>query len=142
AASAIMRAFDEWQHDAMQNHLLSGDPNALGNYLAARRANTDLMNSFGYNGRTEGESFVNDIATGDITPNQLAEKLIGARPGEKGISSQLVEAIGTATGNDPAAQQSMRGAIWNRLRGAAEGETARSPEKIASDIYRFVDGPG
>jgi hypothetical protein len=100
------------------------------------------MNRFGYNGRTEGENFINDIVTGDVTPNQLSEKLIGARPGEKGISSQLVEGIAGATGNDPTAQQAMRGAIWNRLRGAAEGETARSPEKVASDVYRFIDGPG
>lgn len=142
AARTVMRAFDDWQANAMQNHLIGGSPEALDTFLRARQANHDWLQNFGYNGNSDAENFINRMATEDVTPQEVVGKLIGDKAGKQGVSSRLHDQVMTATGNDPAAAQSIRGAYWNKLAGTPEGVTARAPEKIASDISEFLGGSG
>jgi hypothetical protein len=130
AASMIMRTFDEWQEMAMRNNFVGGSPQALDRFTNARRLNTELMNNFGYNQGTDAEKFIHRMVTEDVTPQEVVSKVIGSTPGKQGVSSRLHQQIMTATGNDPIAAQSIRGAYWNTLR--------QNPETIEP----FLTGSG
>jgi len=136
AAAAIMRAFESWETNAFDNALVSGSPEGLSVVRRARAANRDLMERFGYNAApgVEGaaDRLLNRIATGEVTPNEVAEWLIGTSSiGAKGQSTRLLERITEATGGDAEALQAIRGGVWNRL-------SQSTPEEINA----FLTGSG
>jgi hypothetical protein len=56
----------------------------------------------------------------------------------------LLDRVFAATGDHPNHQnvvQAVRGGFWNKLAGTVEGATPRTPERIATDIYKFTRGP-
>jgi len=112
----ILRRFDDWQESAMQTNFAGGRPEALDAFRNARSLNTELMNNFGYNRGTDAEKFIHRMVTEDVTPQEVLGKIVGSTPGKQGVSSRLHQQIMTATGNDPIAAQSIRGAYWNTLR--------------------------
>jgi hypothetical protein len=124
AASNIIRnAFENWRENALGNHLMpGGDPNAGTIIDAARGANRDWMNRFGYNAtnlpageRRNAGRILNQIVTGDIGPENLARQLVGANPGTRPVSHELFNAISGAVADPNAFRNSVRGAYWNRL---------------------------
>jgi hypothetical protein len=142
AARRIMSAFDEWHGSAAKNHLMEGsDPNYLPAFEQARAANRDWRQRFGYNDRNAADTILNKIVTGNegehIGPNQIAAHLTG-NPDKAG---PLLDSIFAATGDHPNHSnvvQAVRGGVWNKLSSAVEGTTSRSPERVASDIYKFL----
>lgn len=143
AANRILREFDAWESDSFDNALFSGSPEALDTYRRARDANRDWRTRFGFNERDDADRLLNRIVTGEVTPQEVSNWLVGAsQVGAKGQSSRLLTRIAEATGGDAEAMQAIRGGVWNRLSQATEGATARSPEKIASSINEFLNGSG
>ena len=143
ASKIIVHEFTNAVDDAFDRGLFSGDQKALDAYREARAANRDWRQRFGYNAETDADKVLNKIATGEVTPNETANWIIGnTKIGASGSSSRLIGRIATATNNDPEVMQSIRGAIWNRLSGNAEGVAEKSPVKVANDIHEFLSGSG
>lgn len=142
ATTNVMRQFDEWQSNAFENALLSGDDQALNAFRQARSANASWRDRF-FNEENEAGRFITRIVDGEITPQEVSNFLVGAgKVGAKGSSSRLLTRIAEATGNDPEAMQAIRGGIWNRLSQATEGVEAKAPTKVANDISEFLNGSG
>jgi hypothetical protein len=143
AARRIIREFDAWESDAFDNALFSGSPEALETYRRARDANRDWRTRFGYNERDDADRVINRIATGETTPQEVANWLVGAsQVGSKGLSSRLLTRLAEATNHDPEALQAIRGGVWNRLSQATEGATGKTAERTASGINEFLNGSG
>lgn len=142
AATNVMRQFDDWQSNAFENALLSGNDEALNAFRQARAANASWRDRF-FNDENEAGRFITRIVDGEITPQEVSNFLVGAsKVGAKGSSSRLLTRIAEATGNDPEAMQAIRGGIWNRLSQATEGVEAKAPAKVANDISEFLNGSG
>lgn len=142
ASRIIMRQFDDWQAHAYDNALFSGSPEALQSFRDARAANASWRQRF-YNNRDDADRLINRIVTGEVTPQEISNWLVGnSQVGSSGVSSRLLTRIGEATGNDQGAMDAIRGGVAHRLFGTAEGATARTPEKIANDIHQFFNGSG
>ena len=134
AAKKIIDHFDDWHNDAMQSSLLSGDPKALDKFKAARDANRDWREKFGYNERNDVNNLAQKILHEDVTPQEVANWLIGSgKIGKQGTTSRLYDQLMTATGNNPELAQSIQGAIWDTL---SNSKTA------AADIREFVHKSG
>lgn len=143
AARMIIKEYDNWLGDAFDNKLFSGSEDALNAFRSARAANTEWRQRYGYNARDDADRVVNRIVTGEVTPQEVANYVIGAtKVGSKGVSSRLLTRITEATGGDPEAMNAIRGGVWNRLSQATEGATAKSAEKVATDINEFLHGSG
>ncbi len=143
AARIIIREFDSWQGDAFDNALFSGSDAALQSFRAARAANAEWRARYGFNARDDADRIVNRVVTGEVTPQEVANWVVGAtKVGGKGVSSRLIARITEATAGDQEAMQAIRGGVWNRLSSATEGVTAKAPEKVASDINEFLNGSG
>jgi hypothetical protein len=142
AATAIMRQFEDWQSHAFENALYSGSDEALSAFRAARSANTQWRDRF-FNDDDDAGKVINSIVTGERTPQEVANYLIGAgQVGAKGVSSRLLTAIEKATNNDPEALQAINGGIWNRLASSTEGNAPKPPATVAKDIIEFLNGSG
>lgn len=142
AARRIIREFDAWESDSFDNALFSGSQEALDTFRKARDANREWRQRF-YNNRDDADRIINRIVTGEVTPQETANWLVGAsQVGAKGVSSRLLTRIAEATGNDEQALQAIRGGVWNRLSQATEGATPRAPEKVAASIDEFLNGSG
>jgi hypothetical protein len=143
ASRMVVREFDNWLSDSFDNALFSGSDEALNAFRAARAANTEWRQRFGFNARDDADRVINRIVTGEVTPQEVANYVVGAsKVGSKGVSSRLLTRIAEATGGDPEAMQAIRGGVWNRLSQATEGATPKAPEKIATDINEFLNGSG
>jgi hypothetical protein len=142
AASNVMSQFEDWQSKAFENALFAGSDEALNAFRAARAANTQWRQRF-FNDENEAGKFVERIVTGEITPQETANYLVGAgKVGAKGASSRLLTRIVEATGGDQEAMQAIRGGVWNRLSQSTEGVTAKNGAKVADDIGEFLNGSG
>ncbi len=142
AATNVMRQFEEWQSNAFETALFSGSDEALTAFRAARAANTSWRQRF-FNDENEAGKFVERIVTGEITPQETANYLVGAgKVGAKGASSRLLTRIAEATGGDQEAMQAIRGGVWNRLSQSTEGVAAKDGAKVANDINEFLNGSG
>ncbi|XUM21071.1 hypothetical protein ACRAVF_27295 [Bradyrhizobium oligotrophicum S58] len=142
AARAVMNAFDDWQAQAFENALLSGDDTALQAFRSARAANTAWRQRF-FNDETDAGKFVTRIVTGEVTPQEVANYLIGSgQVGAKGVASRLLTEIAHATDGDAEAMGAIRGAVWNKLSQATEGTGTKAPDKVARDIMEFLNGSG
>jgi hypothetical protein len=140
AARHIMDHFDSWQERAMQGPHYEGDPGALGAFQNARALNRDFRQRFGYNRRNDADAVLNKIVRpGDqIGPDDISKALFagGNKP------ARLLDAIYQATGDHPNhgnVVQAVRGGFWNKLAGAGEGATPRTPERIAGGIHDFMN---
>jgi hypothetical protein len=143
SARRIIREFDNWLGDSFDNALFSGSDEALNAFRSARAANTEWRARFGYNARDDADRVVNRIVTGEITPQEASNYIVGAgKVGSKGVSSRLLTRIAEATGDDPEAMQAIRGGVWNRLSQATEGADAKAGAKVANDIGEFLNGSG
>lgn len=143
AARHVIKAFDDWIGNAFDNALFSGSDQALQSYRAARAANADWRTRFGFNERDDADRIVNRIVTGEVTPQEVSNYIVGAsKVGAKGVSSRLLTRLAQATGGDPEAIQAIRGGVWNRLSQATEGTAAKAPAKIIDDVNEFLNGSG
>lgn len=143
AARSIIREFDNWLSDSFDNALFSGSDDALNAFREARAANADWRTRFGFNARDDADRIVNRIATGEVTPQEVSNWLVGAsKVGSKGVSSRLLTRIAEATGNDPEAMQAIRGGIWNKLSQSTGGVDAKAGGRVANDINEFLNGSG
>jgi len=143
AARHVTRAFDDWIGNAFDNALFSGSDEALRSYRAARTANTEWRQRFGFNGRDDADNVINRIVTGEVTPQEVSNYIVGAsKVGAKGVSSRLLTRLAEATGSDPEALQAIRGGVWNRLSQSTAGVDAKSGAKVANDINEFLQGSG
>jgi hypothetical protein len=143
AARSVIRAYDDWLGDAFDNALFMGSDDALKAYRAARAANTEWRQRFGFNARDDADRVVNRIVTGEVTPQEVANYVVGAtKVGSKGVSSRLLTRIAEATGGDPEAMNAIRAGVWNRLSQSTEGVNAKTAVKVADDIGEFLNGSG
>jgi hypothetical protein len=143
AAGAVIREFDNWLGDAFDNALFSGSEAALQSFRAARAANTEWRQRFGFNARDDADRVVNRIVTGEVTPQEVSNYIIGAsKVGSKGVSSRLLTRIAEATGGDPEAMNAIRSGVWNRLSQSTEGVNPKTAVKVADDIGEFLNGSG
>ena len=143
AARHIMDAYDDWLNNAFDRALFSGSDEALAAYSNARAANADWRTRFGFNARDDADRLINRVITGEVTPQEFSNWLVGAtQVGSKGISSRLLTRVAEATGGDAEAMQAVRGGVWNRLTQTAEGVADKAPAKIANDIGEFLNGSG
>ena len=130
AASAVMRHFDDWQSNAFETALLSGDETALRAFREARSANTEWRRRF-FNDENEADKLINRIVTQEVTPQEIANLIVGSgQVGAKGVASKLLTRLDEITGSDPEALQAIRGGIWNKL--------SQTPKKIEE----FLTGSG
>mgnify|MGYP001562310447 FL=1 len=142
AASAIINEFTNAVDGAFDNGLFSGSREALDAFGAAREANRNWRHLF-HNDAQEADRLLTRISTGEVTPQETANWIVGAtKVGSQGASARLIDRIATATNNDPAVMQTIRGGIWNRLTQTAEGVDARNATKVANDIHEFLNGSG
>lgn len=142
AATQIMHQFEDWQGHAFENALFSGSDEALDAFRQARAANTSWRQNF-FNNEDDAGKFITRIVTGEVTPQEAANYIVGAgKVGAKGVSSRLLTRIADATGNDPEAMQAIRGGVWNRLSQATQGTDAKGAAKVANDIGEFLNGSG
>jgi hypothetical protein len=142
AASLVMRHFDDWQSHVFENALFSGNEEALAAFREARAANTSWRNRF-FNDNDDAGRVVTRIVTGEVTPQEVANYVVGAgQVGAKGVSSRLLTRIAEATGNDPEAMQAIRGGIWNRLSQSTEGANPKAPAAVTKDVMEFLHGSG
>lgn len=143
ASRRVIGAFDNWLSDSFDNALFSGSDEALNAFRRARAANTEWRQRFGFNARDDADRVVNRIVTGETTPQEAANYIVGAgKVGAKGVSSRLLTRIAEATGNDQEAMQAIRGGIWNRLSQSTGGVEAKAGGKVANDIGEFLNGSG
>ncbi len=143
ASRQIIREFDNWLNEAFDTALFSGSDEALQSFRNARSANAEWRTRFGFNARDDADQVINRIVTGEVTPQETANYIVGAgKVGAKGVSSRLLTRIAEATGNDPEALQAIRGGVWNRLSSATEGVDAKATVKVANDISEFLNGSG
>jgi hypothetical protein len=143
AARHVISAYDDWLSSAFDRALFSGSDEALQSYQAARAANTEWRQRFGFNARDDADRIVNRIVTGEVTPQEASNYIVGAsKVGAKGVSSRLLTRLAEATGNDPEALQAIRGGVWNRLSQATEGTATKPAAKVADDIGEFLNGSG
>lgn len=143
ASRRVIGAFDNWLSDSFDNALFSGSDHALNAFRQARAANTEWRQRFGFNARDDADRVVNRIVTGETTPQEAANYIVGAgKVGAKGVSSRLLTRIAEATGSDPEAMQAIRGGIWNRLSQSTGGVDAKAGAKVANDIGEFLNGSG
>jgi hypothetical protein len=143
AAGQVMRAYDDWLDNAFDMSLFSGSDEALDAYRKARAANADWRTRFGYNGRDDADRLINRVITGEVTPQEFSNWLVGStQVGSKGVSSRLLTRVAEATGGDAEAMQAIRGGVWNRLTQTAEGVADKSAGKIADDVSQFLNGSG
>jgi hypothetical protein len=142
AARLVMEQFDQWQSNAFENALLSGDDAALRVFREARAANTSWRNRF-FNDDDDAGRIVTRIVTGEVTPQEVANYIIGAgKVGAKGVSSRLLTSIAEATGGDTEAMQAIRGGIWSKLSQTIEGAEPKQGSKVAADIVEFLYNSG
>lgn len=142
ASRLIMRQFDAWQADAYNTALFSGSPEALQAFRDARTANASWRQRF-YNDRDDADKIINKVVTGEVTPQEMSNWMVGAsQVGSKGVSSRMLTRLGEVTGHDPQAMEAIRGGVANRLFGTTEGVSAKNPEKVANDIHEFFNGSG
>lgn len=142
AARNVMERFDDWQSHAFENALLSGDDQALAVFRQARAANTEWRNRF-FNEENDAGRIVNRIVTGEVTPQEVANYIVGAgQVGAKGVSARLLTRIEEATGNDPEALQAINGGIWNKLSQTTEGTNPKPAAAMVRDIMEFLHGSG
>lgn len=143
AARGIIREFDNWLGDSFDNALFSGSDAALQSFRSARAANAEWRTRFGFNARDDADRVINRIVTGEVTPQEVSNYILGAsKVGSKGVSSRLLTRITEATGGDPEALAAIRGGVWNKLAETTEGATPKASEKIAGDINEFLNGSG
>jgi len=143
AARHVMRAYDDWLDNAFDNSLFSGSDEALNAYRQARAANADWRTRYGFNRRDDADKLVNRVVTGEVTPQELSNWLVGStQVGSKGVSSRLLTRVAEATNGDAEAAQAIRGGVWNRLTQTAEGVADKAPAKVANDIGEFLNGSG
>lgn len=143
AARHVMNAYDDWLNNAFDNSLFSGSDEALNAYRSARAANTNWRTRFGFNARDDADRLINRVVTGEVTPQEFSNWLVGStQVGSKGVSSRLLTRVAEATGNDQEALQAIRGGVWNRLTQATAGIAEKAPDKIANDIGEFINGSG
>lgn len=143
AARRIIREFDNWLGDSFDNALFSGSDAALNSFRQARAANTEWRTRFGFNERDDADRVINRIVTGEVTPQEVSNFILGAtKVGSKGVSSRLLTRIAEATGGDPDAMNAIRGGVWNRLSTATEGTAPKPGAKVAGDINEFLNGSG
>lgn len=143
ASRMIVREFDNWVSDSFDRALFSGSDAALNAYREARAANTSWRHRFGFNERDDADRIVNRIVTGEVTPQEAANYVVGAtKVGSKGVSSRLLTRIAEATGGDPEAMNAIRAGVWNRLSSSTEGVNAKPAVKVADDIGEFLNGSG
>lgn len=142
AARRIIREFDAWESDAVDNALFSGSPTALQAVRDARAANASWRQRF-FNDRDDADRVINRIVTGEVTPQEVANYVIGAtKVGSKGVSSRLLTRLAEATGGDVDAMNAIRGGVWNRLSQPTEGVAGKNANKIADEIGEFLNGSG
>jgi hypothetical protein len=142
AARHIIREFDNWESDAFDSSLFSGSPEALQQVRAARDANREWRQNY-YNNRDDADRIINRVVTGEVTPQEVSNWIVGAsQVGAKGTSSRLLTRLAEVTGNDAEAMQAIRGGVWNRLSQTSEGVTGKAPAKIADSISEFMNGSG
>lgn len=142
AARSVIREFDKWLDDAFDNALFSGSDEALNAIKSARKANTEWRSRF-FNTTDDAGKIINKIATGEVTPQEVANWVIGAsKVGAKGVSSRFLTHLAEVTGNDPQALQAIRGGIWNRLSQSTTGVDAKAGVKAANEIGEFLNGSG
>jgi hypothetical protein len=142
AARHIIREFDNWESDAFDNSLFSGSPEALQQVRSARDANREWRQNY-YNNRDDADKIINRVVTGEVTPQEVSNWIVGAsQVGAKGTSSRLLTRLAEVTGNDAEAMQAIRGGVWNRLSQTSEGVTGKAPAKIADSISEFMNGSG
>jgi hypothetical protein len=99
AARHVIKAFDESIGNAFDNALFSGSDEALQSYRAARAANADWRTRFGFNQRDDADRIVNRIVTGEVTPQEVSNYIVGAsKVGAKGVSSRLMTKAGRGHG--------------------------------------------
>lgn len=143
AAGLVMRAYEDRIDKAFDDALFSGSDDALAVYKQARAANRDWRTKFGYNSRDDADRLVNRVVTGEVTPQEFSNWLVGStQVGSKGVSSRLLTRVAEATGGDAEAMQAIRGGVWNRLTQTAEGVADKAPAKVANDISEFLNGSG
>lgn len=143
AARHVMRAYDDWLDNAFDNSLFSGSDEALNAYRQARAANADWRTRYGFNRRDDADRLINRVVTGEVTPQEFSNWLVGSTQiGGKGVSSRLLTRVTEATGGDQEAMQAIRGGVWNRLSQSTAGVDAKSGTKVANDINEFLQGSG
>ena len=135
ASNAVKNAFGDWYGNTLENHLTPGSNAAaratIDNAIASHR---DFRTRFGYNqSRLAGENrsaakILNQMATGDIGPEDVARNMIGAKPGTRGVSAPLHDAIMNAVENPAQVRNSIRGAYWHDM------TQGHSPATIASNV--------
>lgn len=142
AASGVVREFDRWLDDAVDNALFSGSDEALSAIKSARKANAEWRSRF-FNTKDDAGKVINKIVTGEVTPQEVSNWLIGAsKVGASGVSSRLLTRIAEVTGGDAQAMQAIRGGVWNRLSQSTGGVDAKAGPKVANDVYEFLNGSG
>ena len=142
AARQILNHFDEWQGNAVERHLMPGsDPAAFDVMQAARAANRDWRERFGYNSRDAPEKLINKIVRGEEDQFTGPVGVSNALTAGGDVSGPLYSRILAATGDNPNVAQAIRSGTWSRLVRDAEG-AALAPEKVRSNVITHLYGKG
>src|SRR6516162_8722090 len=137
ASNAVKNLFEDKVANAFENHMLpGGDPNAYDVIRNAVEKTAAFKQRFGYNyGRLgpldrRAASELNQIATGQAGPTDIASKLVGGSPGRNEVSHPLYQRILGAVDNPGAVRDRFRSTYWKEINHPTPNTAARKIEQL------------
>ena len=132
AALRVLKAeYDRWLDDAIDNALLTGDPEALAAIKEARALRTEFGRRF--EGNADVDRFIARMIEGEKTPEELIGAALGASQVSKAGAARFIERLRTASGADPEVMGALKAAHLMRLLQNKDGGTL-SMATIRSNI--------
>jgi len=138
ASNAVKNLFDDKVAEIFENHLMpGGDPNAHAVIRNAVEQTAAFKNRFGYNWRRlppgmnrDAASELNQIATGNAGPTDIASKLVGGSPGRNELSHPLYQRILGAVDNPGSVRDRFRSTYWREINHPTPNTAARKIEQL------------
>lgn len=147
AAQAVIRAFDNQVHSAVNGGLFNGDPRAIQAWNDARAAHSDYMSTFAA-GKNDpiGRVVEKIIGKGNnpaAIPNDVADFIYGGsgvNPSSLnvGVARRVRDVLGEQSPEWSAVKQG----LFSKLVDAGPGVTDWGPGKIAQRVNKFMNADG
>lgn len=127
--------YDSWMDDAMDDALISGDPQALTVLKEARGLRAEFGRRFEGNDRVD--RFVQDLLEeGARTPEELLNLALGAGQVSRESGGRFIERLRVATNNDAETLNALRAAHFLRMTTGKNGEVL-GPQAITQNVARM-----
>lgn len=145
-AWTLMRnAFDDWESNAMNKALFSGDPTVLKQLKNARGMVAQLKGITNPKKGDDAGRLLAKIADpeSNVTPVEVSNWLHGANTlGAKGSSVRLVQKMNGLFGKQSPEMNAIRQSMWLKAVTAPNGRPNPGPQAVVSALNKMLDGDG